>query len=42
MKKHIMSVILSIVMLVTLLPITTLAADEYDLYIGGVGLPSGS
>ena len=43
MKKRILSIILSIVMLAGLLPATALAAgDEGDLYIGGVALPSGS
>ena len=38
MKKRILSIVLSIVMLVSLLPTTALAADTYTIYIAGLAM----
>ena len=38
MKKRILSIVLSIVMLVGLLPTTALAADTYTVYIAGLAM----
>lgn len=40
MKKRILSVLLALVMVCTLLPVTASAAENYDLWVGGVQVTS--
>ena len=40
MKKRILSIALCLIMLCSLLPITAMAATDYDIWVGGVRVTS--